>query len=85
MTATTASASWKWTQDEPWTANAWLESPDLKSVIQEIVNRPGWSSDNVLVVIYTINTVTFGDERRFWSFDGDPAKAAKLVITCQPR
>ncbi|MCU0917488.1 MAG: S8 family serine peptidase, partial [Planctomycetes bacterium] len=87
LPTTTASKAWKWVgpEDDPWTANAWYESPDIAAVIQEIVNRPGWTADNALVVIYTFNQMSFGDERRFWSFNGDPAKAAKLVITYQPK
>jgi len=87
LAATTASKAWKWVgpEDDPWTSNTWYESPDISAVVQEIVNRSGWAADNSLVVIYTINQITFGDERRFWSFDGDPTKAAKLVITYQPK
>jgi subtilisin family serine protease len=84
VTTTSASTAWKWSQSQPWTANEWYESPDISAVIQEIVGRPGWSASNSLVILYTINQVTFGDERRFWSFDGDPTKAAQLVITYQP-
>jgi hypothetical protein len=85
LTATTASKAWTWVQDNPWSSNAWYESPDISAVVQEIVNRPGWAADNSMVIIYTVNQITFGDERRFWSFDGDPTKAAKLVITYQPK
>ena len=85
LTTTTASTDWTWTQEEPWTANAWYESADIGPIVQEIVNRPGWAWDNALVIIYTTKQLTWGDERRFWSFDGDPWKAAKLVITYQPK
>ena len=87
LAATTASKAWKWVgpEDDPWTANAWVESPDIKAVVQEIVNRSGWAPDNSLAIIYTFNQMTFGDERRFYSFDGDPLKAAKLAITYQPK
>jgi subtilisin family serine protease len=85
VTTITASTAWKWSQSQPWTANEWYESPDIGAIIQAIVNRPGWAANNSLVILYTINQVTFADERRFWSFDGDPAKAPKLVITYQPK
>jgi subtilisin family serine protease len=83
LTTTTASTAWKWTQDQPWSANEWYESPDISAVVQETVNRPGWASNNSLVILYTIDQRT--DDRMFWSFDGDPTKAAKLVITYQPK
>jgi hypothetical protein len=85
LAVTTASKDWKWTQDKPWVANAWYESPDISAVIQEIVNRSGWTSDSALVLIYTVSQPSFGDERRFWAFDGNPWNAAKLVITYQPK
>ena len=82
---TTASTPWKWTDANPWEANAWYESPEISAVLQEIVDRPGWASDNALVIVYTFGQDSFGDERRFWSYDGDPTKAAKLTITFQPK
>jgi len=85
LTTTAASKDWKWTQDNPWTANTWYESADISPVVQEIVNRPGWAAGNSLVIIYTTTQLTWGDERRFWAFDGEQWKAAKLVITYQPK
>jgi hypothetical protein len=83
LTTTTASTAWMWSEDQPWSANEWYESPDIRAVVQEIVNRPGWASNNSVVILYMIGQRT--DDRMFWSFDGDPAKAAKLVITYQPK
>jgi hypothetical protein len=83
LTTTTASTAWKWPEDQPWSANEWYESPDISAVVQEIVNRPGWAPNNSLVILYTVDQRA--DDRMFWSFDGDPAKAAKLVITYRPK
>jgi len=44
-------------------------------VIQEIVNRPGWSSGNSLVII-----VSGGGERTAESYDGDQAGAPLLYV-----
>jgi hypothetical protein len=84
---TTASTAWKWTEANPWEANAWYESPDISAVVQEIVNRSGWASDNAMVIIYTFtpDVDVIMDERKFWSYDGDPTKAAKLTVTYQPK
>ncbi len=84
-TTTTASTAWKWTGANPWAVDAWYESPDIHTVVQEIVDRPGWASNNAMVIIYTFNADPSGNERRFWSYDGDPTKAAKLTITYQPK
>jgi hypothetical protein len=56
---------------------------DVRQVIQEIVDRPGWSSGNAVVILYAGSS--YEDDRRFWSFDGAPDKAARLKITYQPR
>jgi len=85
LITTKASTPWKWTKDKPWSANEWYESPDISAVVQEIVNRPGWAANNSLVIVYSFDQLSHNDERRFWSFDGDPTKAAQLVITYQPK
>ena len=70
-----------------WSPNAWnargesgvdQRTPDLSSIIQEIVNRPGWSADNALSLVIS------GDgERVAESFDGAPGSAARLSIEFQ--
>jgi hypothetical protein len=50
-------------------------TPNLASVIQEIVSRPGWASGNALAVI-----VTGSNKRTAESFNGDAAGAALLHV-----
>ena len=50
-------------------------TPDLKSVIQEIVNRPGWTSGNDVVIIFTGS-----GERTAESYNGSSSGAALLHI-----
>ncbi len=85
LITTKASTPWKWGKDKLWTANEWYESPDISAVVQEIADRSGWAANNSLVLLYTINQSNYKDDRRFWSYDGDPAKAAQLIITYQPK
>ena len=65
-----------------WSPPAWMtvgeagadqRTPNIASVIQEIVNRPGWSRDNAMVLI-----ITGTGERVAESYDGD-AHAAPLL------
>jgi hypothetical protein len=67
-----------------WTPVAWTtvgeagtdqRTPDVASVIQEIVNRPGWSSANSLVII-----ITGTGERTAESFNGNPNAAPLLHV-----
>lgn len=77
---TTAYVTWV---PEPQFPNIWYDSPDISSIIQEIVNRAGWKSGNALAIILEHHGAT-GNERRFWSWDGSPTKAPKLEVTWTP-
>jgi hypothetical protein len=53
---------------------------DVTSVVQEIVNRGGWSSGNALMIVWVNNGSTTG--RRWNDFSGSgAANASKLDIT----
>jgi hypothetical protein len=73
---TTAAVSWS---PAPWStvgeAGPDQQTPDIASVIQEVVNRPGWSSGNSLVII-----ITGSGERVAESYNGDPAAAPLLHV-----
>jgi hypothetical protein len=67
-----------------WSPNPWLtvgeagldqQTPDIASVIQEIVNRTGWASGNSLVII-----ITGTGKREAEAFDGDAAGAPLLHV-----
>ncbi len=42
-------ASVAWTNIEPWATNGDYLTPDISSIVQEIVDRPGWVSGNNMV------------------------------------
>ncbi len=48
-TQTTASVAWN--SIPSWSVNGNYQTPDLSTVIQEIVDRPGWSSGNSMVIL----------------------------------
>ncbi|WP_372882523.1 GDSL-type esterase/lipase family protein, partial [Psychromonas sp.] len=50
-------------------------TPDLRDVIQEIINRNGWQSGNALAII-----ITGSGERTAESYEGDQTKAPQLYI-----
>ncbi|GAB62920.1 hypothetical protein KSU1_C1324 [Candidatus Jettenia caeni] len=73
---TTAAVSWS---PAPWTTVGEVgpnqQTPDISSIIQEIMNRPGWSSGNSVVVIFT------GTGKRVAeAYDGNQAEAPLLHI-----
>ena len=57
-------------------ANAAYDSPDISNIIQEIVNRTGWQPGNALVIF-----ISGGEtDRRWYSYDGRAADAARLTV-----
>jgi dienelactone hydrolase len=75
-TRTGASVAWS---PAPWTtvgeAGPDQQTPDIAAVIQEIVDRPGWSAGNALVVI-----VTGSGKRVAESYNGLPSGAPLLHV-----
>jgi hypothetical protein len=77
---TTASTSWV---IPPWLIigenGVNQQSPDIKDVIQEIVNRAGYSVGNAVTLI-----ITGTGKRQAEAYDGNPSKAAILCVTYNP-
>lgn len=62
-------------------AGADQRTPNLASIVQEIIDQPGWIANSALAIMLTANP---GGERTAESFDGDPAAAARITITFVP-
>jgi len=84
MTRTNAFTPWALDADAPWSANTWYESPDIGNVVQEVVNRSGWSSNHAMTIIFWTSSY-YGYDRRFSAYERNPSQAAKLVITYEPK
>lgn len=72
-----------WDSIPAWTTDEEYDSPDIKTVIQAIIDRPGWASGNAIVIFWEdFEYRSNGLERRraAYSYDNDPDKAPKLVI-----
>jgi hypothetical protein len=64
-----------------WRRGRTYRSPELRQVIQEIVDRPGWGAGNALSLLLIAQTGgTTSGPRRIVAYDGDAAQAARLVI-----
>ena len=73
------SASVNWTPSA-WTADNWYNTDEIKTIIQEIVNRGGWAANNDLVIFIEDNGSTTDSVRCYsWDYD-DHSKAPKLHI-----
>jgi hypothetical protein len=73
-TATTA-----WTQNTTTTASD--QTASITAVVQEIVNRAGWSSGNAIVILVdTHEDTTTGEWQEYQDYTGSAAAAPKLQI-----
>ncbi|MEZ4826640.1 MAG: T9SS type A sorting domain-containing protein [Bacteroidia bacterium] len=73
---TTASVSWSpsiWNQYNVSGPNQ--RTPDISSLIQEVVNRPGWSTNSALTMF-----VSGTGERTAESYDGSPYRAPIIYV-----
>jgi hypothetical protein len=79
-------ATVRWDNIPAWAAGTEYTSPDISAIIQEIVNRDGWSPGNALVLFWEDDGSDTGSETRraALSYDGSPANAPKLEITYTP-
>ena len=72
----------EWNDLPPWNtvgeAGPDQQTPDIASVVQEIVNQPQWTTGNALVLVIDGNP---GGERTAESFNGVPGSAPLLTIT----
>lgn len=73
-TATTAVVTWTASS----LGTGWKSSPDIASIIQEIVSRPGWVSGNDIVIVLKGRSV---NALRFEAYDGGAGTYATLNIT----
>lgn len=78
---TGASVAW----DEAFESDdTWYTSPDLKAVVQEIVDRGGWATgQNMMFQIKNDAGTASQNHNSVYNHNGDAAKAAKLHIQYQ--
>ena len=72
---TETTAKYTWASVPTWSDETTYQTPDLSSVIQEIVDIGTWSSGNAIVML-----VSGSGERTGYAYDGSTAKAPLLHI-----
>ena len=78
---TTATVAWIPGAD--WVINTWYESPDIKSIIQEIIDQTEFTNKAIGLVIED-NASPANNYENIWDFNSGAANAAQLVLTLEP-
>jgi hypothetical protein len=78
-TRTTASVAWA--NVPAWTSGTWYNSPDIKTIVQEIVNLSTWASGEGMVIFLEDNSSTAGAYRQFSGVEDGAANCPVLTIT----
>ncbi len=74
---TTAFVVW---DGEDFVVDTPTDSPDISTVVKEVIDRPGWSSGNALQILWDEDGSTTDFYYRLHSYEGDSSKAIKLHI-----
>jgi type IV pilus assembly protein PilY1 len=77
LDVTTAYVDWSVPAFSLWT---WYTTPDIKTVIQEIVNRAGWTSGNDMLALIKDNGTALYHMKQGYAYDQEAASSMKLTI-----
>jgi MSHA biogenesis protein MshQ len=69
-------ASTRWTVQR-FVLNNTYQSPDISSLVQEVIDRPGWAQGNAMVFVMDAQN---GNEKRVYAHDTFASRAPRLVI-----
>uniref|UniRef100_A0A6M3JY80 Tail protein n=1 Tax=viral metagenome TaxID=1070528 RepID=A0A6M3JY80_9ZZZZ len=70
-----------WDAIGSWVLDTAYNSPEIKTVIQEIIDRVGWASGNDLALFWDDFDNRSSSFRRAYAYDGSTTKCPQLVIT----
>jgi len=69
-----------WTGSTAWAANSTYQGPNVSSILQEVVDRDGFSSDNHVLLLIKENNSSAGSARYAYALEGDSTKKIKLLV-----
>ena len=76
----TQTSKWvSWTPINAWTVNNTYQTPDLKEIVQEIVDRDGWKKGNDMAFMISYQS-TSNEKRDAYPYDADSSKAPLIHI-----
>lgn len=78
-------ASFAYAQDEQWGGLAWSTIADIKDIVQEIVDRPGWQAGNALSVVVrgNVNGGTEFQRKLILAHEDGASVAPRILIEAE--
>lgn len=73
-----------WNNIGAWTAESQYDSPGIKTILQDFIDRPGYNPNQYIAIRLSGIGGTHRAFRQLYQWDGDPAKATKLVYAYTP-
>ncbi len=78
---TTATVAWSPGAD--WAINTWYDSPDIKTIIQELIDQAEFTGKALGLVIED-NASPASNYNNIWDFNSGQANAVRLILTIAP-
>ena len=75
---TKTTATVRWNINDNWQTDITYRSPELKTLVQQVLDRSSWTEGNALTLLLYGNSSAV--TRSIYSYDGSGARAPKLVI-----
>ena len=69
------------TGSDSWSQYQIYSTPDISSVIQEIIDRDGWQINNDINIIIRDDGSPIGNNRNIYTYEHDPLRKAKINIS----
>jgi len=82
-TRTKTTATVAWIPGADWAINTWYDSPDIKTIIQELIAQPEFTGKAIALVIED-NASTANHYENIYDLNSGVANSARLVLTLAP-
>lgn len=80
LSKTSAFVAWDTPTLSAWTGGDDYTTPDISTVVQEVIDRESWSSGNAMMLMWEDDGGTNNAERRFRTYDDPSADAPEFNV-----
>lgn len=72
-----------WNITSSWSTGEWINTPDISTLVQQLVDHPQWATDQSMQIIFRNKSTEYYNSRRWSTYGADPALATKLTVEYQ--